>query len=86
MTGQVVVVSGMRTNSIPCQILDKSKGGVLLWLERAEEVPDDFYLVFDGQSQKITCSVARRGRKYLGVRFVPQTATAAVRTSRTSGF
>lgn len=86
LSAQVIIVAGMRTNSIPCQVLDKSKGGMLLWVDRAEDVPDDFYLVIDGQSQKITCTVARRRSKYLGVRFIPQTSPTDVRTSRTSGF
>jgi len=73
--GQVIIVRGLRgTTAIDCQVLNTSKGGALIKVERAADLPDDFYLVIDGQlERKITCSVARRGRTLLGVRFVPQT-------------
>jgi hypothetical protein len=73
--GQVIIVRGLRgTSAIDCQVLNTSKGGALIKVDRAADFPDDFYLIIDGQlERKITCSVARRGQTLLGVRFVPQT-------------
>jgi hypothetical protein len=72
--GQLVVVRGLRgTSAIDCQVLNTSKGGALIKVHRAADLPDDFYLIIDAQPErKITCSVARRGQTLLGVRFVPQ--------------
>jgi hypothetical protein len=83
--GQVIVVRGLRgTSAIDCQVLNTSKGGALIKVERAADLPDDFYLVIDSQpDRKMTCSVARRGQTLLGVRFVPQT-NYHVRVSQTS--
>jgi hypothetical protein len=73
--GQVIVVRALKaTSTIDCQVLNTSKGGALIKVQRAADLPDDFYLVIDAQPErKITCTVARRGQTLLGVRFVPQT-------------
>lgn len=85
MPGQVVILSGLRGRPpIACTLLDQSAGGALLKLDDTSVVPDDFYLQIDG-GEFITCSVRRRGRKLLGVRFVPR-AEGAVRTVHTHGF
>jgi hypothetical protein len=83
--GELIVVRGLRgTTAVACQILNTSKGGALIKVERAADCPDDFYLVIAGQPElKITCSVARRGQTLLGVRFVPQ-SNYDVRVVRTS--
>ncbi len=83
--GQVIVVRGLRgIATIDCQVLNTSKGGALIKVERAADLPDDFYLIIDSQPErKMTCSVARRGQTLLGVRFVPQT-NYDVRVVRTS--
>ena len=83
--GQVIVVRGLRgTAAIDCQILNTSKSGALVKVERAADLPDDFYLIIDSQpDRKMTCTVARRGQTLLGVRFVPQT-NYDVRVVRTS--
>jgi hypothetical protein len=83
--GQVIVVRGLRgTLAIDCQVLNTSKSGALVKVERAADLPDDFYLVIDSQPErKMTCSVARRGQTLLGVRFVPQ-ANYDVRVVRAS--
>jgi hypothetical protein len=70
--GELIIVRGLRgTSTIDCQILNTSLRGALIKVVRASDIPDDFYLIIDGQQErKITCSVARRGQKLLGVRFV----------------
>jgi hypothetical protein len=73
--GYLILVKGLRgTSTMPCKVLNTSKGGALIRVEGdAQSVPDDFYLTIAGQpDKKIVCSVARRGRKLLGVRFVAQ--------------
>jgi len=72
--GVVILVKGLRgTRSIACRILNTSRGGALIRVERAADLPDDFYLVMDREpSRKIVCCVARRAQRVLGVRFVPQ--------------
>jgi hypothetical protein len=72
--GQLIVVRGLRgTSTVDCQVLNTSKGGALIKVQRTADLPDDFYLVIDAQPErKITCTVARRGQTLLGVRFVPQ--------------
>jgi hypothetical protein len=57
---------------VPCEVLNTSRGGALLRLGSVADIPDDFYLLISGQPAWITCSVARRGHKLLGVRFVPR--------------
>jgi hypothetical protein len=58
---------------MPCRVLNTSKGGALIQVENASLVPDDFYLQIAGQKgEKIICTVVRRGRRLLGVRYVPQ--------------
>jgi hypothetical protein len=69
----IILVRGMKSSApMSCEILNRSKGGALLLVSSAAEVPDDFYLSLKGQQDLITCSVARRGQKLLGVRFVPR--------------
>lgn len=73
--GQLVVIRGLRgTDTLPCKVLNTSKGGALIQVEgSAAEVPDDFYLTIAGQvDRRITCSVVRRGKRLLGVRFIEQ--------------
>jgi hypothetical protein len=86
--GQLIVVRGLRaTSTIDCQVLNTSKGGALIKVQRAADLPDDFYLVIDAQPErKITCLVARRGKTMLGVRFVPQpSCNVRVMRGSTSG-
>jgi PilZ domain-containing protein len=62
------------TRSLACTILNKSHGGALIQVERAADVPDDFYLTFDDEpSRKIVCSVIRRSKQLLAVRYTQQT-------------
>jgi hypothetical protein len=73
--GQLILVKGLRsTATVPCKVLNTSKGGALVMVEgAAADIPDDFYLTIAGQpEQKIICSVVRRGKKLLGVRFIEQ--------------
>jgi hypothetical protein len=73
--GQLILVKGLRgTATLPCKVLNTSKTGALLMVGgAAADVPDDFYLTIAGQPQhKIICSVVRRGKKLLGVRFIEQ--------------
>lgn len=73
--GQLIIVKGLRgTSTVACKVLNTSKGGALLQVDGdAASIPDDFYLTIAGQPEKrLICSVARRGRKLLGVRFVAQ--------------
>lgn len=81
--GQLIVFRGLkRSLVIGCHVLNRSKTGALIKVDDAAQVPDDFYLVIDGQpGQEITCTVARRGERLLGVRFVPQTR-CEIRTIR----
>jgi hypothetical protein len=73
-SGQLIIVRGLRgISTIDCQVLNTSIRGALIKVVCASDIPDDFYLIIDGQPErKITCSVARRSQKLLGVRFVPQ--------------
>ena len=69
------MVRGLRgTTSIPCKVINTSKGGALLQVEgAAADVPDDFYLTISGQSdRRFVCSVLRRGKRLIGVRFIAQ--------------
>jgi len=85
--GQVIILSGLRGRPpIACTLVDRSNGGALLRVEDTSLVPDDFYLVIDGKGgELITCSVRRRGRKLIGVRFVPR-VEGGKRTVHTHGF
>jgi hypothetical protein len=78
------VVRGLSsTRAIGCQVLNTSKRGALIQVDQAAQIPDDFYLIIDDrQEQRITCSVARRGQRLLGVRFVSQ-PSCEVRVVRT---
>ena len=81
--GQLILVKGLRgTDTVPCKVLNTSKGGALIMVGgAATDIPDDFYLTIAGQpDQKIICSVVRRGKKVLGVRFIEQ-ASYDVRVS-----
>jgi hypothetical protein len=70
--GQLIIVRGLRrTSAIDCEVLNTSTGGAAIKVDGAADLPDDFYLIIEGQpDHKITCSVARRARTVLGVRFV----------------
>ena len=84
--GQLILVKGLRgTDTVACKVLNTSKGGALLMVERsAADIPDDFYLTIAGQpGHRINCSVVRRGKKLLGVKFIAQ-ADYEVRTSTAS--
>ena len=73
--GQLILVKGMRgTSSVSCKVLNTSRGGALLQVEgTAADIPDDFYLTIAGQADKrLICSVVRRGKRLLGVRFIEQ--------------
>jgi PilZ domain len=73
--GQLILVKGLRgTTTVPCKVLNTSKGGALIMVGgAATDTPDDFYLTIAGQPElKIICSVVRRGKKVLGVRFIAQ--------------
>ena len=72
--GQLTLVRSLKASStISCKVLNTSKGGALIKVDcAAAEIPDDFYLTIAGQQQRIVCSVVRRGRQLLGVRFVAQ--------------
>jgi hypothetical protein len=72
--GQVTVLRGLRgTSTIACTILNRSKGGALIRVPDASVVSDDFYLSFqDEPGRKVVCSVVRRSRQLLAVRFMLQ--------------
>jgi hypothetical protein len=73
--GHLIVLKGLRgTSSMPCKVINTSKGGALIQVEgSAADVPDDFYLTISGQSdRRFICSVVRRGKRLLGVRFIAQ--------------
>jgi hypothetical protein len=73
--GQLILVKGLRgTETVPCKVLNTSKTGALLQIDgSATDIPDDFYLTIAGQpDQKIICTVVRRGKRVLGVRFITQ--------------
>jgi hypothetical protein len=81
--GQLTLVRGLRgTTTIPCKVINTSKGGALIQVEgAAADVPDDFYLTIFGQGDRqYICSVVRRGKRLIGVRFIPQ-ANYEVRVS-----
>jgi hypothetical protein len=62
------------TSSLPCKVINTSKGGALIQVDgAAADIPDDFYLTIAGQQdQRLICSVVRRGKRLLGVRFIAQ--------------
>ena len=69
------MVKGLRgTSSVACKVLNTSKGGALIQVEgMAADIPDDFYLTVAGQTdRRLICSVVRRGKRLLGVRFIAQ--------------
>jgi hypothetical protein len=72
--GQVIVVRGMRgTRTLDCIILNKSTGGALVQVEDASLVPNEFYLTFEATPQrKHVCTVVRRSKRLLAVRYEPQ--------------
>jgi hypothetical protein len=72
-SAMLIVVKGLRgTSTLPCTILNRSRGGALIQVDRAADVPDDFYLMDAQQDRKIICSVVRRGMRLLGVKFIAQ--------------
>lgn len=73
--GQLTLVKGLRgTTTVPCKVINTSKGGALIQVEgAAADIPDDFYLTITGQSDRpYICAVVRRGKRLIGVRFIPQ--------------
>jgi hypothetical protein len=75
--GQLILVKGLRgTSTMPCRVINTSKGGALIRVEgAAADVPDDFYLTISGQAdRKLICSVVRRGKHLIAVRFIHQPA------------
>jgi len=73
--GQLILVKGLRgTSTVACKVLNTSKGGALLQVDgTAAHVPDDFYLTIAGQTdRRLICTVVRRGKRLLGVRFIAQ--------------
>src|ERR1700741_427300 len=77
--GQLILVKGLRgTSTVACKVLNTSKTGALIQIDGpAADIPDDFYLTIAGQpDQKIICSVVRRGKRVLGVRFIAQPSYA----------
>jgi hypothetical protein len=73
--GQLTLVKGLRgTTTVACKVINTSKGGALLQVEgAAADIPDDFYLTILGQSERpYVCTVVRRGKRLLGVRFIAQ--------------
>ena len=73
--GQLILVKGLRgTSTVACKVLNTSKGGALIQVDGdAADIPDDFYLTIAGHmDQKVICSVVRRGKKVLAVRFIAQ--------------
>lgn len=83
--GQVTVMRGLRgASTIACTILNRSKGGALVRVPDAAQVSDDFHLSFDEEpGRKIVCSVIRRSKQLLAVRFIsqPNTEVRVVRLS-----
>jgi hypothetical protein len=73
--GQLILVKGLRgTSTLPCKVINTSRGGALIQVDgAAADVPDDFYLTISGQAElRLICSVVRRGKRLLGVRFIAQ--------------
>lgn len=73
--GELIIVRSLKaTSTIACKVLNTSKGGALIKVDcAAADIPDDFYLSIAGQPERtLVCSVVRRGRQLLGVRFVAQ--------------
>jgi hypothetical protein len=73
--GQLTLVNGLRgTTTLPCRVINTSKGGALLQVEgSAADIPDDFYLTISGQADRqYVCSVLRRGKRLIAVRFIAQ--------------
>jgi len=72
--GELIIVKGLRgTSTVACKVLNRSKGGALIKVASADAVPDDFYLTLPtDRSRRIICTVVRRGKKLLRVRFVSQ--------------
>jgi hypothetical protein len=72
--GELIIVKGLRgTSTVACKVLNRSKGGALIKVASADAVPDDFYLTLPtDRNRRIICTVVRRGKKLLGVRFVSQ--------------
>jgi PilZ domain len=73
--GQLILVKGLRgTSTVACKVLNTSRTGALIQVDGpAADIPDDFYLTIAGKmDEKIICSVVRRGKKVLGVRFIAQ--------------
>ncbi len=75
--GKVTVLRGLRDSAtIPCTILNRSKGGALIKVPDASVVPDDFYLTYDEDpNRKMVCAVVRRSRQLLAVRYISQPST-----------
>jgi hypothetical protein len=73
--GKLTLVNGLRgTTTLPCKVINTSKGGALLQVEgSAADIPDDFYLTISGQADRqYVCSVLRRGKRLIAVRFIAQ--------------
>jgi hypothetical protein len=83
--GQVTLIRGLRgTKTLDCIILNKSDGGALVQVDDASQVPAEFYLTFDRAPQnRIVCTVVRRSKRLLAVRYEPQ-SNCQVRVRRIS--
>jgi hypothetical protein len=65
-----LIVLPQECNRLRCVVTDLSQSGASISIEHADQLPDDFVLFLAAsESMRRVCTVVRRGKTALGVRF-----------------
>ena len=71
LKGAMIILPGQMMCSFACRVRNESSGGVMLVLDNGVTVPDEFYLMRDGDpGKRIPCQVRWRRMNAVGVQFV----------------
>lgn len=65
--GRIVLKGG---SSTPCRVLDVSTRGARLEMSEAKKMPEEFFLLIQGQSQRFRCQIVWQNGAMLGVQYV----------------
>jgi hypothetical protein len=73
LTCRSSIVSLDRKQTFGCRLGDISATGARIFVEKPEELPDDFVLILSERGKVMRlCRVVRRGEKQVGVTFRPR--------------
>jgi len=67
---RIILANGNST--MACRVRDESATGAQLIIEKSAMLPDNFTLIFDGDTRRVPCAVVWRKQDRLGVRFDPR--------------